>query len=64
MAHKFYTRFQADLGAMRPCEYSGIVELRAEESRPADVRHAASLIARDLKIDADAIRVLEWTAMH
>jgi hypothetical protein len=64
MAHKFYTRFRADLGSVRPGEYSGIVELAAEESRPANARHVASLLARDLKIDADAIRVLEWTAVH
>ena len=63
MSVKFYTRFVADLGAKGPSEYTGIVELGGD-TVPTDPRRVATLIARDLDLEAEEIRVLQWARLH
>ena len=64
MTVKFYTRFVADLGAKGPSEYTGIVELGGQDTVPTDPRRVATLIARDLDLEAEEIRVLQWARLH
>ncbi len=64
MSVKFYTRFVADLGPRGPSEYTGIVELAGQEKLPTDPKRIATLLARDLDVTADEIRVLQWARLH
>ncbi len=64
MSVKFYTRFVADLGKKGPSEYTGIVELGMQDSVPTDPRRVASLIARDLDLEVEEVRVLQWARLH
>ena len=64
MSVKFYTRFLADLGPKGPSEYTGIVELGGQDTVPTDPRRVATLIARDLDLEAEEIRVLQWARLH
>jgi hypothetical protein len=61
---KFYTRFVADLGQKGPSEYTGIVELGVQDVVPTDPKRVARLLARDLDVEAEAIRVLQWARLH
>lgn len=61
---KFYTRFVADLGTKGPSEYTGIVELAGQDSVPTDPNRVARLLARDLDLEAEEIRVLQWARLH
>ena len=64
MSVKFYTRFVADIGSKGPSEYTGIVELGMQDTVPTDPRRVAVLIARDLDLEAEEIRVLQWARLH
>jgi hypothetical protein len=64
MSVKFYTRFVADLGQKGPSEYTGIVELGVREAVPTDPKRVARLLARDLDVEAEQIRVLQWARLH
>ena len=64
MSIKFYTRFVADLGTRGPSEYTGIVELGGQEAVPTDPKRVARLLARDLDLEAEEIRVLQWARLH
>ena len=64
MTVKFYTRFVADLGSKGPSEYTGIVELGGQDAVPTDPSRVATLIARDLDLEAEEIRVLQWSRLH
>jgi hypothetical protein len=64
MSVKFYTRFVADLGRSGPSEYTGIVELGVRDAVPTDPRRVARLLARDLDMEAEEIRVLQWARLH
>ena len=69
MSVKFYTRFVADLGGrglsrQGPSEYTGIVELTTRDALPTDPRRVAVLLARDLNLEAEEIRVLQWARLH
>ncbi|HXQ30994.1 MAG TPA: hypothetical protein VN790_03370 [Steroidobacteraceae bacterium] len=64
MSVKFYTRFVADLGSKGPSEYTGIVELGGQDSLPTDPKRVAVLLARDLDLEAEQIRVLQWSRLH
>ena len=64
MSVKFYTRFVADLGARGPSEYTGIVELGGQDRLPTDPARVAVLIARDLDLEAEEVRVLQWSRLH
>lgn len=64
MSVKFYTRFVADLGLKGPSEYTGIVELGVQDVVPTDPKRIARLLARDLDLEAEEIRVLQWARLH
>jgi hypothetical protein len=64
MSVKFYTRFVADLGQKGPSEYTGIVELGLQDKVPTDPKRVARLLARDLEVEAEEIRVLQWARLH
>lgn len=64
MSVKFYTRFVADLGMKGPSEYTGIVELGVQDVVPTDPKRIARLLARDLDLEAEEIRVLQWARLH
>jgi hypothetical protein len=64
MSVKFYTRFVADLGSTGPSEYTGIVELGGQDAVPTDPGRVARLLARDLDLEAEEIRVLQWFRLH
>jgi len=64
MSVKFYTRFVADLGKKGPSEYTGIVELGVRDAVPTDPKRIARLLARDLDLEAEEIRVLQWARLH
>jgi hypothetical protein len=64
MSVKFYTRFVADLGQKGPSEYTGIVELGVRDTVPTDPKRVARLLARDLDLEAEEIRVLQWARLH
>jgi len=64
MSMKFYTRFVADLGNKGPSEYTGIVELGGVDRLPTDPQRVALLIARDLDLEAEEVRVLQWSRLH
>ncbi|MCX7056812.1 MAG: hypothetical protein NTZ79_06370 [Proteobacteria bacterium] len=64
MSVKFYTRFVADLGTKGPSEYTGIVEIAGQDRLPSDPQRVALLIARDLDLEAEEVRVLQWSRLH
>jgi hypothetical protein len=64
MSVKFYTRFVADLGSSGPSEYTGIVELGGQEVVPTDPKRVARLLAADLELEAEEIRILQWARLH
>ena len=64
MTVKFYARFVADIGQKGPSEYTGIVELGLRDAVPTDPQRIAGLLARDLDIEVDDIRVLQWSRLH
>jgi hypothetical protein len=64
MSAKFYTRFVADLGQKGPSEYTGIVELGRQDKVPTDPQRIARLLADDLDVEAEEIRVLQWARLH
>jgi hypothetical protein len=64
MSVKYYTRFVADLGQKGPSEYTGIVELGVRDAVPTDPTRVARLLARDLHLEAEEIRVLQWARLH
>jgi hypothetical protein len=64
MSTKFYARFVADLGSNGPSEYTGIVELGHQDRLPTDRARVALLIARDLDLEAEEVRVLQWSRLH
>jgi hypothetical protein len=64
MSVKFYARFVADLGRKGPSEYTGIVELAPQDHIPTDPQRIARLLAADLDLEAEEIRVLQWSRLH
>ena len=64
MTAKFYTRFVADVDLLGPSEYSGIMELGREDREPTEPRLAARLIARDLSVRPEEVKVLQWIRVH
>ena len=64
MSLKLYARFIADLGQTGGREYSGIVELDEQDRVPIHPGILTARIARDLSLDATAVRVLHWSRLH
>jgi hypothetical protein len=64
MSTKFYTRFVADVDRQGPSEYSGIMELGQTDREPTEPRFAARLIARDLEVPPEEVKVLQWVLVH
>ena len=64
MSVKYYTQFLLHEGsARRTSEYHGVVEVsRAVAS--ADLRMAASALARNLDCASKDIKVLQWSRLH
>ena len=64
MSLKLYARFIADLGQTGGREYSGIVELEGQDRMKIHSGILTARIARDLSLDATAVRVLHWSRLH
>jgi hypothetical protein len=66
MSRKYYAHFMTEAPGMpaAPDEYRGVVELH-DALRPhreaADLR---ALLARDLDVHAEDIRILNWATLH
>jgi hypothetical protein len=66
MSRKYYahcvTEAEALVGA--PDEYRGVVELRAALRPQREAADLRALLARNLDVAADDIRILNWATLH
>jgi hypothetical protein len=66
MSRKYYAHFvteaEARLGA--PDEYRGVVELRAALCPAREASELRTLLARDLDLTAEEVRILNWATLH
>jgi hypothetical protein len=64
MGVKFYTQFVLAGDPQGPTEYTGLVEVAPQERRPAELKDIAGLLADNLDLDIDDIRILHWSRVH
>jgi hypothetical protein len=66
MSRKYYAHFVTDAAAMlgAPDEYRGVVELRAALRPQREAADLRALLARNLDLSAEDIRILNWATLH
>jgi hypothetical protein len=66
MSRKYYAHFVTEAEAMvgAPDEYRGVVELRAALRPQREAADLRALLARNLDLPADDIRILNWATLH
>lgn len=66
MSRKYYAHFVTEAEAMvgQPDEYRGVVELRAALRPQREAADLRALLARNLDVAADDIRILNWATLH
>jgi hypothetical protein len=64
MSHKYYAHFVTDGMMATSDEYRGVVELRAELRPQREVADLRSLLARNLDLPPEDIRILNWATLH
>ena len=65
MGSRYYTHFIAESPAVAQAgEWSGIVELTRPLRRQAEELELSQVLAGSLDLEADAIRILNWSWLH
>ena len=65
MSSKYYTHFVADApGAQQAAEYTGVVEMPVPLQRVGGAQDISLVLARNLDLDTDDIRILVWARLH
>jgi hypothetical protein len=65
MSSKYYTHFVTEPSEPTgPGEYSGVVELHAPLQPRRELRELRRLLAVNLDLPAEDIRILNWATLH
>jgi hypothetical protein len=66
MSRKYYAHFvtEAPEFLAMPDEYRGVVELRAALAPAREAAELRLMLARDLSVPAEDIRILNWATLH
>jgi hypothetical protein len=66
MSRKYYAHFvtEAQEVLSQPDEYRGVVELRAALRPQREAAQLRDLLARNLDLPAEDIRILNWATLH
>ena len=65
MSRKYYTHFVTDEMMATPNGgYRGVVELRAELRPQREVADLRTLLAHNLDVSPEEIRILNWATLH
>lgn len=64
MSRKYYAHFVTDGMLASPDEYRGVVELRAPLRPQREAADLRTLLARNLDLPAEDIRILNWATLH
>ena len=65
MVSKYYTRFVTDTPESRqPGEFTGIVELDQPLRGRREIGDLKSALARNLDLEREDIRILDWARLH
>ena len=65
MHAKYYTRFILKAGeASCADEYTGVVELSQPANTVLDPQEIEAILARNFKVEANAVELLNWSRVH
>lgn len=66
MSRKYYAHFVTDAHGMLAAadEYRGVVELGAALRPAREAAELRALLARNLEVPAEDIRILNWATLH
>jgi hypothetical protein len=65
MSSKYYAHFLSEAsGPHGPGEYSGVVELRVPLRPQRELKDLRRLLAINLDLPAEQIRILNWATLH
>jgi hypothetical protein len=66
MSRKYYAHFVTEAQEMLATadEYRGVVELRAALRPAREAADLRALLARNLEVPAEDIRILNWATLH
>jgi hypothetical protein len=64
MSRKYYAHFVTDGMIAAPDEYRGVVELRAPLRPSREAADLRALLARNLDLPTEQIRILNWATLH
>jgi hypothetical protein len=65
VSSKYYAHFLSEAsGPQGPGEYSGVVELRAPLKPQRELKDLRRLLAVNLNLPAEDIRILNWATLH
>ncbi|HWL62737.1 MAG TPA: hypothetical protein VNQ32_08060 [Steroidobacteraceae bacterium] len=66
MSRKYYAHFMTEAPEMpaAPDEYRGVVELRGVLRPQREAADLRALLARNLDMPAEDIRILNWATLH
>ncbi len=65
MPTRYYTHFVAEASeALQRGEYSGVVETLAPLRPQRELKELKNLLASNLAVEAEDIRILNWARLH
>lgn len=64
MSRKYYAHFVTDRMMPAPDEYRGVVELRAPLRPQREAADLRALLARNLDLPTEDVRILNWATLH
>ena len=65
MGTKYYTRFLLQTAdAAEVDEYSGVVELQAQERSVLDPKEIEALLASSFDLESEQVELLNWSPLH
>ena len=65
MATKYYTRFLLQtVDETEVDEYSGVVELQAQDQSVLEPKQIEALLANSFDLDSGQVRLLNWSPLH
>lgn len=65
MSARYYTHFVTPAeGTLQAHEWSGVVELGRELDQKSGTGELARLLAQNLELESDDIRILQWARLH
>ena len=65
MGTKYYTRFLLQAVDQNECdEYSGVVELQANNQSVLEAKEIEALLANSFDLDSEQVQLLNWSPLH